>query len=191
MGTSTALSAICSAAPPTRTAASPHGRRSAEEMLVDQAQLLTLTAPEMTVLVGGLRVLGANFGGSELGVFTDRPGTLSNDFFVNLLKTSMSMTWEAAADTDGVFVAHDRPIIESASDTVVDSCSETPAEPPQQTSFAGKTSPEGSTVVEQKPGSCQDQRKVGQMFQYSNGKDAVVAPGLRNPLKIRIDMAHL
>ena len=71
-------------------------RRSAEELLVDRAQLLTLTAPEMTVLVGGLRVLGANFGGSELGVFTDRPGTLTNDFFVNLLKTSTSMKWEAA-----------------------------------------------------------------------------------------------
>jgi catalase-peroxidase len=83
-------------------------RRSAEEMLVDQAQLLTLTAPEMTVLVGGLRVLGANFGGSELGVFTDRPGTLSNDFFVNLLKTSTNMKWEATSESAGVFVARDR-----------------------------------------------------------------------------------
>ena len=82
-------------------------RRSAEEMLVDRAQLLTLTAPEMTVLVGGLRVLGANFGGSELGVFTSRPETLTNDFFVNLLKTSTSMKWEAASDED-VFVARDR-----------------------------------------------------------------------------------
>ena len=80
--------------------------RSAEELLVDRAQLLTLTAPEMTVLVGGLRVLGANFGGSELGVFTSRPGMLTNDFFVNLLKTSTSMKWEAASD--GVFVARDR-----------------------------------------------------------------------------------
>ena len=75
-------------------------------MLVDRAQLLTLTAPEMTVLIGGLRVLGANFGGSELGVFTDRPETLTNDFFVNLLKTSTSMKWEAASE--GVFVARDR-----------------------------------------------------------------------------------
>jgi catalase-peroxidase len=83
-------------------------RRSAEEMLVDQAQLLTLTAPEMTVLIGGLRVLGANFGGSELGVFTDRPGILSNDFFVNLLKTSTSMKWEAASGSADVFVARDR-----------------------------------------------------------------------------------
>ncbi|MFA5963399.1 MAG: catalase/peroxidase HPI [Sphingomonas sp.] len=79
---------------------------SAEELLVDRAQLLTLTAPEMTVLVGGLRVLGANVGGSRHGVFTDRPGTLSNDFFVNLLKTSMSMKWEPAGD--GSFVARDR-----------------------------------------------------------------------------------
>ncbi len=81
-------------------------RRSAEERLVDQAQLLTLTAPEMTVLIGGLRVLGANFGGSDLGVFTGRPGILTNDFFVNLLKTSTTMKWEAASDD--VFVARDR-----------------------------------------------------------------------------------
>ena len=83
-------------------------RRSAEEMLVDRAQLLMLTAPEMTVLVGGLRVLGANFGGSDLGVFTDRPGVLTNDFFVNLLKATTSMTWQAASGSDGVFVARDR-----------------------------------------------------------------------------------
>jgi catalase-peroxidase len=81
-------------------------RRSAEELLVDRAQLLTLTAPEMTVLIGGLRVLGANVGGSELGVFTRRPETLTNDFFVNLLKTSTSMKWEATSD--GAFVARDR-----------------------------------------------------------------------------------
>jgi catalase-peroxidase len=80
--------------------------RSPEELLVDKAQLLTLTAPEMTVLVGGLRVLGANVGGSQLGVFTNRPETLTNDFFVNLLKTSTSMKWEAS--TDGTFVARDR-----------------------------------------------------------------------------------
>jgi len=83
-------------------------RRSPEELLVDRAQLLTLTAPEMTVLVGGLRVLGANFGRSDLGVFTDRPETLTNDFLVNLLKTSTSMTWEAPSDPSGVFVARDR-----------------------------------------------------------------------------------
>jgi catalase-peroxidase len=79
--------------------------RSAEELLIDKAQLLTLTAPEMTVLVGGLRVLGANFGGSDVGVFTHRHETLSNDFFVNLLKTSISMTWEKS--TDDLFVARD------------------------------------------------------------------------------------
>jgi len=80
--------------------------RSAEELLVDRAQLLTLTAPEMTVLVGGLRVLGANFGQSRYGVFTTRPETLTNDFFVNLLGTSTSMAWEA--ESDAVFVARDR-----------------------------------------------------------------------------------
>jgi catalase-peroxidase len=82
--------------------------RSPEEWLVDRAQLLTLTAPEMTVLVGGLRVLGANFGGSDLGVFTDRPETLTNDFFVNLLRTSTGMKWEATSDAGDVFVARDR-----------------------------------------------------------------------------------
>ncbi len=82
--------------------------RSAEELLVDRAQLLTLTAPEMTVLVGGLRVLGANFGGSDLGVFTSRKETLTNDFFVNLLKTSTSMKWQAASGDGAVFVARKR-----------------------------------------------------------------------------------
>lgn len=82
--------------------------RSPEEMLVDRAQLLTLSAPEMTVLVGGLRVLGANVGGSAHGVFTDRPGTLSNDFFVNLLKGSTALKWSASAEEPGVFVARDR-----------------------------------------------------------------------------------
>jgi catalase-peroxidase len=81
-------------------------RRSPEEILVDRAQLLTLTAPEMTALVGGLRVLGANVGGSQLGVFTDRPAMLTNDFFVNLLKASTSMKWEA--NGENVFVARDR-----------------------------------------------------------------------------------
>ena len=64
-----------------------------EEALVDRAQLLTLTGPEMTVLVGGLRVLGANAGGSKHGVFTKKPGTLTNDFFVNLLNNSTE--WQA------------------------------------------------------------------------------------------------
>jgi catalase-peroxidase len=78
--------------------------RPAEEMLVDRAQLLTLSAPEMTVLVGGLRALDANFGQSRHGVFTDRPGTLTNDFFVNLL--DMNTKWHAASD--GVFEGRDR-----------------------------------------------------------------------------------
>jgi catalase-peroxidase len=79
-------------------------RRSAEELLVDRANLLTLTAPEMTVLVGGLRVLGANAGKSEHGVFTKQPGALTNDFFVNLL--DMSTEWQPAVE--GTFEGHDR-----------------------------------------------------------------------------------
>jgi catalase-peroxidase len=79
---------------------------TAEELLVDRAQLLTLTAPEMTVLVGGMRVLNANFGKSQHGVFTKRPETLTNDFFVNLL--DMSTTWKATADNDQVFEGRDR-----------------------------------------------------------------------------------
>jgi catalase-peroxidase len=79
---------------------------SAEELLVDKAQLLTLTAPEMTVLVGGMRVLKTNFGGSQHGVFTKRPETLTNDFFVNLL--DMSTTWKATAEDDDVFEGRDR-----------------------------------------------------------------------------------
>ena len=79
---------------------------SAEELLVDRAQLLTLTAPEMTVLVGGLRVLGANTDGSSYGVFTDRPGTLSNDFFVNLL--DMSTAWVDVSDNETTFEGRDR-----------------------------------------------------------------------------------
>jgi catalase-peroxidase len=81
-------------------------RRSAEELLVDRAQLLTLTAPEMTVLVGGLRVLNANFGQSEYGVFTKRPQALTNDFFVNLL--DMNTKWQASAASDDVFEGRDR-----------------------------------------------------------------------------------
>jgi len=74
---------------------------SAEEMLVDRAQLLTLTAPEMTVLVGGMRVLNTNVGGSKHGLFTKRPEALTNDFFVNLL--DMSTTWKASAENADVF----------------------------------------------------------------------------------------
>ena len=81
-------------------------RLSAEEWLVDRAQLLTLTAPEMTVLVGGLRVLGANAGKSAHGVFTRKPETLSNDFFVNLL--DMGTQWQPAAGADGVYEGRDR-----------------------------------------------------------------------------------
>ncbi|MDX1483052.1 MAG: catalase/peroxidase HPI [Alphaproteobacteria bacterium] len=79
---------------------------SSEELLVDKAQLLTLTAPEMTVLVGGLRVLGANYDASPHGVFTDRPETLSNDFFVNLL--DMGTEWKPTSEADAVFEGRDR-----------------------------------------------------------------------------------
>ena len=79
---------------------------SAEEMLVDKAQLLTLSAPEMTVLVGGMRVLNANVGQSQHGVFTHSPETLTNDFFVNLL--DMGTTWKAVSQDDDVFEGRDR-----------------------------------------------------------------------------------
>ncbi len=79
---------------------------SAEEMLVDRAQLLSLTAPEMTVLVGGMRALDANAGQTKHGVFTNRPGTLSNDFFVNLL--DMGTTWTRASGAEEVFEGRDR-----------------------------------------------------------------------------------
>ncbi len=79
---------------------------SAEELLVDKAQLLTLTAPEMTVLVGGMRVLKTNFGGSMHGVFTTRPEALSNDFFVNLL--DMDTAWKASAEDEDVFEGRSR-----------------------------------------------------------------------------------
>jgi catalase-peroxidase len=81
------------------------GARSSEELLVDRAQLLTLSAPEMTVLVGGLRVLGANTARSPHGVFTMRPGVLTNDFFVNLL--DLGTTWQATANGNGVFEGRD------------------------------------------------------------------------------------
>ena len=78
----------------------------AEELLVDRAQLLTLTAPEMTVLIGGLRALNANFGHSKHGVFTKRPETLTNDFFVNLL--DMNTKWQASSTSEGVYEGRDR-----------------------------------------------------------------------------------
>jgi catalase-peroxidase len=79
---------------------------SAAELLVDRANLLTLTAPEMTVLVGGLRALGANFGQSKHGVFTKQPEALTNDFFVNLL--DMKTKWQKSATTEGVLEGRDR-----------------------------------------------------------------------------------
>jgi catalase-peroxidase len=80
--------------------------RSPAEMLVDKANMLTLTVPEMTVLVGGMRALNANSGQSAYGVFTDRPGTLSNDFFVNLL--DMSTQWTKSSASEGVYEGRDR-----------------------------------------------------------------------------------
>jgi catalase-peroxidase len=79
---------------------------SAEEMLVDKAQLMTLTPPEMTVLVGGLRVLNTNYNHSNHGVFTNRPETLTNDFFLNLL--DMGITWKATSDAQDAFEGRDR-----------------------------------------------------------------------------------
>ena len=81
-------------------------QQSPAELLIDKVHLLTLTAPEMTVLLGGMRALGANAGGLRHGVFTDRVGTLSNDFFVNLL--DMSAEWERSADSEGVYEGRDR-----------------------------------------------------------------------------------
>jgi catalase-peroxidase len=77
-----------------------------EEALVDRAQLMTLAAPEMTVLVGGLRVLGANAGNAKHGVFTRKPETLTNDFFVNLL--DMSTQWQPSAGSEDVYEGRDR-----------------------------------------------------------------------------------
>ncbi len=78
----------------------------AEQALIDKAQLLTLTAPEMTVLIGGMRVLGANYGGARHGVFTDRPGALTNDFFVNLL--DMAIEWKPTSEDAQLFEGYDR-----------------------------------------------------------------------------------
>jgi catalase-peroxidase len=79
---------------------------STEELLIDKAQLLTLTAPELTVLIGGMRVLNTNYDGSKHGVFTSRPEVLTNDFFVNLL--DMSTTWKAVSEHKEIFEGHDR-----------------------------------------------------------------------------------
>lgn len=78
----------------------------AEELLVDRAQLLTLTAPEMTVLIGGLRVLNANYGQSQHGVFTETPETLTNDFFLNLL--DMDTEWKKSSKDEDIFEGHSR-----------------------------------------------------------------------------------
>ena len=98
----------CSSRPPTdsATTSASGNRRSPAEMLVDRANLLTLTVPEMTVLVGGMRALNANAGQTAHGVFTDRPGTLSNDFFVNLL--DMSTKWSKSTGYEGVYEGRDR-----------------------------------------------------------------------------------
>ncbi|WP_296702912.1 catalase/peroxidase HPI [Algoriphagus sp.] len=84
----------------------PKHKASAEEMLVDKAQLMTLSAPEMTVLLGGMRVLNTNFNGAKHGVFTDKPGVLTNDYFVNLL--DLNTTWNGTTDAQNVFVGSDR-----------------------------------------------------------------------------------
>jgi len=83
-----------------------HHKTTAEEMLLDKSQLLTLSAPEMTVLLGGMRVLNTNFDGSQHGVFTNNPETLTNDFFLNLL--DMGTTWKATSDAQDVFEGRDR-----------------------------------------------------------------------------------
>ncbi len=83
-----------------------HHKASAEEMLIDRAQLLTLTAPQMTVLIGGMRVLNTNYNQSHHGVFTGQPEALTNDFFINLL--DMSTTWKATSDAQNIFVGSDR-----------------------------------------------------------------------------------
>ena len=89
-----------------RNYAKSHHKASAEEMLVDRSQLLTLSSPEMTALVGGMRVLNTNYDQSKNGVFTDRPETLTNDFFVNLL--DLSTTWRSTSDVQNLFEGRDR-----------------------------------------------------------------------------------
>jgi catalase-peroxidase len=89
-----------------RSYSNGHAHAHAEVELLDKAQLLTLTAPELTVLVGGLRVLAANFGGTKYGVFTNRPGVLTNDFFINLL--DMRTVWKATSDANSTFEGRDR-----------------------------------------------------------------------------------
>jgi catalase (peroxidase I) len=112
---------------------------SAEELLVDRAQLLTLTAPEMTVLVGGMRVLNANFGQSQHGVFTKRPETLTNDFFVNLL--DMGTEWKATSEDEDVFEGRDRATANSSGPAPVSTSSSvrTPSSGPWRKSMDVRT----------------------------------------------------
>lgn len=102
----TSFAALEPAADGFRNYIKSHHKASAEEMLVDKAQLLTLTAPEMTALIGGLRVINTNFDQSLHGVFTKTPGALTNDFFVNLL--DMNTTWQSASDAQNSFEGKDR-----------------------------------------------------------------------------------
>jgi catalase-peroxidase len=102
----TSFAALEPAADGFRNYFKPKHKTSAEEMLVDRAQLLTLTVPEMAALLGGMRVLNTNYDQSHHGVFTDRPGVLSNDFFVNLL--DLSTTWAATSEADDLFEGRDR-----------------------------------------------------------------------------------
>ena len=108
---------------------------SAEELLLDRAQLLTLTAPEMTVLVGGMRVLNANYGQSQHGVFTKKPETLTNDFFVNLL--DMSTTWKATSEDEDVFEGRDRATANSSgpAPVLISSSVQTPNSGPSRKSM--------------------------------------------------------
>jgi catalase-peroxidase len=102
-----------------RNYVAPGQQRPAEELLLDKAHFLQLTIPEMAVLLGGMRVLGANLGQSSLGVFTQRPGTLSNDFFVNLL--DLGTKWQRSSTADGVLEGRDRSTSELKwTGTVVD-----------------------------------------------------------------------
>jgi catalase-peroxidase len=98
--------AVLSPPPAGSATTSRRGQAAARAALLDRANLLTLTAPEMTVLVGGLRAIGANHGGSKEGVFTDRPGTLTTDFFTRLL--DMGTDWKASATAENVYDGTDR-----------------------------------------------------------------------------------
>ena len=110
-----------------------------ETLLLDRANLLSLTAPEMTVLLGGMRALGANHGGAQHGVFTDRPGVLSTDFFVNLL--DMGTEWKVSTDTENVYEGHDRatgevtgrPRPSTSSSARTRSCARSPRSTPRTT----------------------------------------------------------